>query len=160
MKRIAYDIYDGRSFPMRRFFYRQLREYLDLYVRPGDRIVEIDAKEAAESLNFQGNELLILRSSSQESGHSRINLEALAEFRPDYALLNGNIHYETDVQDFLERLRTVLLPSTRVIITFYSTLWKPWLRLATALGVRGKRRRKIGSQTRMCRISSSWRITN
>ena len=64
--------------------------------------------------------------------------EAVAAFHPDYILLNGNIHYETDVQDFLEKLRLTLLPSARVVITFYSTLWKPWLRLATALGVRGK----------------------
>jgi hypothetical protein len=32
----------------------------------------------------------------------------------------------------------VLMPSTRVILTFYSTLWKPFLRLATVLGLRGK----------------------
>jgi len=53
-------------------------------------------------------------------------------------VLNGNIHYEADIQDFLGTLRLALLPSTRVIIMYYSTLWKPWLRLATALGVRGK----------------------
>jgi hypothetical protein len=123
---------------MRKYLYRKLREYLDLYVRPGDRIVEIDAKETAERLKFQDHELLVLQGTSQEIGQPRVNLEALAEFRADYVLLNGNIHYEADVQDFLEKLRLALLPSTRVIIMFYSTLWKPVLRLATALGVRGK----------------------
>ena len=29
----------------------------------------------------------------------------MEEFRPDYVLLNGNIHYETDIQDFLQRYR-------------------------------------------------------
>ena len=62
----------------------------------------------------------------------RLDLEALAKFRADYVLLNGNIHYETDIQNFLGTLRPALLPSTRVIIMFYSTLWKPWLRLATS----------------------------
>ncbi|HEV2842249.1 MAG TPA: glycosyltransferase family 2 protein [Chthoniobacterales bacterium] len=120
---------------MRKYLYRKLRDYLDLYVRPGDRIAVINAKEAGEPLEFRGREVLVLESSSREPG-----LEALKAFRPDYVLLNGNIHYETDVQDFLAALRLALLPSTRVIILFYSTLWKPWMRLATLLGARGKTR--------------------
>jgi hypothetical protein len=122
---------------MRKYLYRKLREYLGLYVRPGDRVALISAKEAAQPLDFQGREQLVLES-SREAGRPPFDLEALAEFRADYVLLNGNIHYEADVQDFLGKLRPALLPSTRVIIMFYSTLWKPWLRLATTLGVRGK----------------------
>lgn len=123
---------------MRKYLCRKLREYLDLYVRPGDRIAEIRARERAEPLKFQGHELLVLESPSREIGQPRANLETLMSFRPDYVLLNGNIHYEADVLEFLGALRLALLPSTRVIMMFYSTLWKPWLRLATALGVRGK----------------------
>jgi hypothetical protein len=121
---------------MRKYLYRKLREYLDLYVRPGDRIAQISAKEIAEPLKFQSHEVLVLQSPSRDIGLPRLDLEALAEFRPDYVLLNGNIHYEADIQDFLGTLRLTLLPSTRVIIVFYSTLWKPLLRLAGALGVR------------------------
>src|SRR3984893_14969880 len=123
---------------MRKYLYRKLREYLDLYVRPGDRVALISAKDTAGPLEFQGHELLVLQSSSREIAQPRLNLEALAGFRADYVLLNGNIHHEADIQDFLGPLRLALLPSTRVIIMFYSTLWKPWLRLATALGVRRK----------------------
>lgn len=123
---------------MRKYLYRKLRDYLDLYVRPGDRIAVINAKEAGEPLEFQGQELLALQGSAQENGQPQLDLEALASFRPDYVVLNGNIHYESDVQEFLATLRLALSPSARVIILFYSTLWKPWLRLATALGLRGK----------------------
>ena len=123
---------------MRKYFYRKLREYLDLYVRPGDRVALISARESATPFKFEGRELLVLQSPSREIGQPRLDLKALTGFRADYVLLNGNIHYEADVQDFLGTLRPALLPSTRVIIMFYSTLWKPWLRLATALGVRGK----------------------
>lgn len=123
---------------MRKYLYRKLRDYLDLYVRPGDRIAVINAKEAGEPLEFQGQELLALQGSPRENGQPRLDLEGLARFRPDYVVLNGNIHYESDVQEFLATLRLALSPSARVIILFYSTLWKPWLRLATALGLRGK----------------------
>ena len=123
---------------MRKYLYRKLREYLDLYVRPGDRIAVVSAMKAGEPLEFQGQELLLLQGSFQGVDQARLNLDALAEFRADYVLLDGNIHYETDIQDFLAALRPALRPSTRVIILFYSTLWKPWLRLATALGWREK----------------------
>jgi len=123
---------------MRKYLYRKLREYLHLYIRPGDRVAEISAKRIAEPLKFPEQELLVLESPSREMREAGLDFEALAEFRPDYVLLNGNLHYEADVQAFLERLRLALLPSTRVIIMFYSTLWKPWLRLATALGGRVK----------------------
>lgn len=123
---------------MRKYFYRKLREYLDLYVRPGDRVALISAREGAVPFEFEGREVLVLQSPSREIGEPLLDLKALTGFRPDYVLLNGNIHYEADVQDFLGRLRPALLPSTRVIVMFYSTLWKPLLRLATALGLRGK----------------------
>ncbi|MEO6872696.1 MAG: glycosyltransferase family 2 protein [Chthoniobacterales bacterium] len=55
---------------------------------------------------------------------------------PDWVLLNGNVHYEEDVQSFLEELRHILSPSSKVILTYYSSLWKPLLRLATSLGLR------------------------
>ena len=123
---------------MRTYLYSKLRDYLRLYVRPGDRVAEISAKKIAEPLEFPEQELLVLQSPSREMREARLDFGALAEFRPDYVLLNGNLHYEADVQGFLETLRVALLPSTRVVIMFYSTLWKPWLRLATALGARVK----------------------
>ena len=119
---------------MRRYFYKKLRQYLDLYVRPNDRIVEIDAKGSSGLLRFQNHLVLTL---TARSGEAR-NFEAVREFRPDYVLLNGNIHYEADIQTFLEDLRKMLWPSVRLIITFYSNLWRPLLRVATALGLRSK----------------------
>jgi hypothetical protein len=121
---------------MRKYLYRKLREYLDLYVRPGDRIVEIDPKETPATFQFPDDQLLVLDRTRSDVEDSKAYLRELAEFRPDYVLLNGNIHYETDVQKFLETLRAALQPATRVIIIFYSSLWKPPLRLATAFGLR------------------------
>ena len=120
---------------MQNYLYRKLHDYLGLYVRPDDRLVQIDAKGMSDSLRFQNQQLLVIKGGSQNTPAS---FERIRQFRPDWVLLNGNIHYEMDVQTFLEELRMVLMPSTRVILTFYSTLWKPFLRLATVLGLRGK----------------------
>lgn len=122
---------------MRKYFYRKLREYLDLYIRPSDRVVEIDAKTSPQPLHFEHHCVLTSRGNSRDE-NDPLTLEAIREFKPHFVLLNGNIHYEKDIQSFLENLRAVLHPSMRIIITFYSTLWKPVLRLATALGLRGE----------------------
>ena len=131
---------------MRKYFYRKLREYLDLYIRPEDRLFEIDVKGTAERLKFENHRVHVAPGVTEE----RKNFCELDEFRPDYVLLNGNIHYETDIQNFLETLGKSLTPSTRVIITYYSNLWRPLLRLATALGFGVRRPKKTGSLRRTC----------
>ena len=40
---------------MRKYFYTKLREYLDLYIRPADRVFEIDVKGTAERLKFDNH---------------------------------------------------------------------------------------------------------
>jgi hypothetical protein len=115
---------------MRDYLYRRLRQYLELYVRPDDRIVEIHAKRMPDTSKFQNYQRLVLH------GTTQADMDAIRRFRPDYILLNGNVHYERDVQRFLEDLRLALEPATRVVLIFYSMLWKPALRLATVLGVR------------------------
>ena len=119
---------------MRKYFYSKLREYLDLYIRANDRVAEIDARGAQEQLKF-AQHLILPAASLNGTGRG---FEAIMAFRPDYVLLNGNVHFEHDIQVFLQDLRSALARSTRVIITFYNNLWRPLLRLATAFGWRSE----------------------
>jgi hypothetical protein len=120
---------------MRKYLYRKLRDYLGLYVRPEDSVLEIDPIPSTQGGRIAHN----LRIEAPGEGSTVLpNFEALNGRKLSYVVLNGNIHYEPDVQDFLAMLRPVLQQSTRVIITFYSSLWRPVLRLATKLGLRVK----------------------
>ncbi len=64
---------------MRRYFYKKLRQYLDLYVRPNDRIVEIDAK---------GSSGLIEISESSRSGFD-VSIRGSKEFRSGKRISSG-----------------------------------------------------------------------
>jgi hypothetical protein len=120
---------------MRKYLYRKLRDYLALYIRPEDSFLEIDPIPQS----FGQRVGRVLRIQAPPDGERIVHdLTALQGVDLDYVVLNGNIHYEHDVQDFLMALRPFLQQSTRVIITFYSSLWKPLLRLATKLGLRVK----------------------
>jgi hypothetical protein len=123
-------------FWMNNYLYQKLRDYLALYIRPDDRVIAIEAKEMSDSLKLQNKNLMSVKRDMGQWADSISDLTAMREFRADWVLLNGNIHYERDVQAFLGELRRGLAPSTKVILGYYSTLWKPWLRLATALGLR------------------------
>ena len=57
---------------------------------------------------------------------------------PRFIVLTGTIQYERDIQKFLDDLHGKSVSSTRVIILYYSALWKPLIDLATFLGLREK----------------------
>lgn len=56
----------------------------------------------------------------------------------EYVVISGCIHYERDIQFFLQQIRRHCTLSTRLIITYYSSLWRPLLNLATKLNLRVK----------------------
>lgn len=124
---------------MRKYFYKKLGDYLALYIRPGDRVVEINSSMAGDFRSVGGSQVLSMRRRPRTDPSDPVAyLAPIKSYLPDFVVLNGTIHYEFDLQRFFDGLRPALQSSTRVIITFYSTLWKPWLRLATAFGVRRK----------------------
>jgi hypothetical protein len=117
-----------------------LFKYLSIYVRPNDKMVEIDPVGHPESMStnatvfFSNQELPNAYDGFQHIG----TLDELKIYAPDYMFLNGNIHYRKDICSFLKQLHAVCSPGTRLIITYYSRLWQPFFRLATMLGLRRK----------------------
>ncbi len=97
---------------MKRYFYQLLQQYYSFYILPDSKVITLDVGDTS---------LLPILGSN-----------------PDYIILNGNIHSVTDVQLLLENVHAVSLKTTRVIISYYSSLWKPLLGLADRLGLRKK----------------------
>ena len=54
----------------------------------------------------------------------------------DVIIVSETINFAADVERLLERLQAVATPQTRLIINFHSSLWRPALTLATALGLK------------------------
>jgi hypothetical protein len=98
---------------MKKYFYKLLQSYLDLFIRPEDRYLRIDAQNLA----------------AEVAEPSKV---------PDYVVIDGQVHYLKDIQSFFENLYTRCLPTTRVIVIYYSAVWRPVLQLATWLGLRNK----------------------
>src|SRR5947209_6777599 len=116
------------------YFHRLLASYVRIAVRPDDRVVLIDPDAAFRDQFPHDDAVRVCNTAVPES------FAGIRDWRPDYVVLNGTLHYTPDIQALLERLHTdVCGPSTRVLIVFYSTLWGPAMRLATRLGLRRRR---------------------
>ena len=54
----------------------------------------------------------------------------------DVIILSETINFAADVQRILENLHAVSTPQTRLVVNFFSALWRPVLALATTLGLK------------------------
>ena len=90
------------------YFYKLIYKYLSVFIRPGNSSLEI---------NSAGK---------------------LPEENPEYIILNGTVHYEEDILLYFRNLYKFCGRQTRVVILYYSSLWKPLVKLASFLGVRDK----------------------
>ena len=54
----------------------------------------------------------------------------------DYIVISETINLAADVQRIFENLRDCSRSDTRLVVNFYNTLWKPFLKAATALGLK------------------------
>jgi hypothetical protein len=125
----------------KKYFYQLIYRYLSIYVRPGDTVVEIDPRHEQTAF-FLKNTVVFNTGPDAHPFTGDLKTisswEELKELKPDYIICNGNFHYERDIQEFMRRVHGSCLPSTRVLITYYSSLWKPVLKFASLFGLRTK----------------------
>lgn len=126
---------------MRKYFYSLLSRYLSLFVLPQNSVVEIDPVSPQVispflngTVTFRGPTDAVVISRYPRS----IAFEDLIVNKPDYILLSGLLHQERDIQALLALIHKTSHPTTRLIMTYYSSLWRPFMRLASALGLREK----------------------
>ena len=126
---------------MKIYFYSLLSRYLSLFVLPQNSVVEIDPV-SPEVINPFLNGAVSFRGSADPAEVCRypraIAFDDLHANQPDYILLNGLLHQERDIQALLALIHKTSHPTTRLILTYYSSLWRPFMRLASWLGLRQK----------------------
>jgi Glycosyl transferase family 2 len=126
---------------MRKYYYSLLARYLSLFVLPQNSVVEIDPV-TPQLINLFENGAVSFRDAGKALTPDRypriVEFESLPAEKPDYIMLSGLVHQERDIQALLAAVHTASHPTTRLIVTYYSTLWRPFMRLASWLGLRQK----------------------
>jgi len=127
---------------LKRYYYNLLAHYLAVSIRPQDTAVFIDPRPALLREPPPCKRTLVLWTRETApvpicAGWTLLeNWDAVRAMRPDYIVLTGNLHYMDDVQAFLDQVRDLCTPETRVIAMQYSAVWKPLLILASRIGWR------------------------
>jgi len=129
---------------MRNHFYRLMRRYLSLFILPQNKVVEVDPTSSLlvgampqGYVTFRNvPEELRLATNFREG--TVLPVDSIFETRPDYLVISGLIHYERDIQGLLASLHRMCHRETRLVLTYYSSLWRPFARLASKFGLRRK----------------------
>lgn len=129
---------------MKNYFYSLLRKYLSLFILPQNSVVEVDpTTPLLVGAMPQGK--VTFRNAPQEiklavnfAGSQVIPIEKVSDVKPDYLVVGGLIHYERDIQSLLASLHEMCHRNTRLIITYYSSLWRPLASFASRVGLRSK----------------------
>ncbi len=125
---------------IKNYYYRLLSTYISVYARSGDKVLFIEPGNSTLLTRFSTDDVLVVTTDPERfAGYSTVeNVRNARQWEPDYIILDGNLQRETDVIAYLEIINAVCTSSTRVILTYYSMLWKPLVKIATVLGLREK----------------------
>jgi len=125
---------------MSKYFYKLLFKYLSIYIFAADKLVSVfpSSEKLQEKFHWARTVHKSNDNCTESENDQSMPFEEISAYDPDYILLDGTLHYERDIQSLLERIAGQCLNHTRLVVTFYSALWKPFISFATFLGLRGK----------------------
>jgi Glycosyl transferase family 2 len=125
---------------LKKYYYKLLGHYLSLYIRPENSVAEINPSSDLLIKRFSKGSFYLSPSDivTSKDAFTVTRIADLKSFGPDYILLNGNIHFEKDIEDFFDNLHADCKESTRIIIIYFNSLWKPFTKLASFLKLRTK----------------------
>jgi hypothetical protein len=123
---------------IRQYLYGLIAKYLSFFTSPGARVLEVGATTRLLKDAMQAPALAAYQPAAGAGfAPSEIvgTFDAAVAFKADQIVLNGLVHVESDIQARLEEVHRLCAPSTRVLIVYYSALWRPLFSVARALGL-------------------------
>lgn len=130
------------------YYAKQVQRLVQSLVTPGSRVLEVGCglgdllacTQASRGVGIDISPRMIERARHR---HPTLDLrvadasnDPLPEGPFDAIILSDSIGLLDDIQVVLERLRPLLSPRGRLIVTYYNFLWEPALRLAETLGLK------------------------
>src|SRR5262249_1977848 len=121
----------------KRYFYQLLAHHLSFYLPALARVAEIRPQFSNLRQALRRRAVAVV-APAQPDDCARADVTSFAALKaapPDRILMNTCLHFADDVQELLEQVRAVCTPDTRVLLTYYSSVWKPIIALAARFGL-------------------------
>ena len=130
------------------YYQRYLRRYFAFVIPPGSRVLEVGCGLGDLLAAVQPSHGLGIDFSTAMIGLARVRhpnlefqvgdaVEFSSDEKFDYIVLADLVNDLPDVQAVLERLRDVSHSGTRLVLNFFSNLWRPILNMAERIGLKG-----------------------
>ncbi len=126
---------------LRRYLYRLIARYVSFFTPADAAVLEVKPRTSLLMNGVDASRKAAYQP-SPDSGfgadESVLTKAAAVRFEPDRVVLNGTLHVEPDIQAVLEDVHELCSSRTRLVVVYYSSLWKPLFRVARALGFQTK----------------------
>jgi hypothetical protein len=129
---------------MRSYFYSLLRKYLSIFILPQNLVVEIDPTSSLlvgsmsqGKLAFRDQTGDMFKDSIYDK-NKILPMSSIANNKPEYIVVSGLIHYERNIQGMFSTLHKLCSNDTRIVLIYYSSLWRPLINMASKFGLRHK----------------------
>lgn len=110
-----------------------MESYVDYYL-PRDAVIAEIAPGHDALAQALGRDMMVVEP-RERTGRTEIDWAELERLKPDRLLLTGGLHFAEDALELLERVRCACSADTRLVVVYYSALWRPAFRVASALGL-------------------------
>jgi len=119
-----------------RFMVGEGRSVLEVGCGTGELVAGLGAGRRV-GIDFSEKMLEIARETHPECEFQVMDAQEITlDEQFDVVILDDLVNHLTDVQTCFEQLHRVCRERTRIIVTFYSSLWQPAVRLAEAVGMK------------------------
>ncbi len=121
----------------KRYLYGLLAKYVSFYLPVSARVAEVAPVSSRFRDALSGRTIAVVapKGADADPSSNALTFDQLKASPHDRLLLNGCLHFTPDVQSLLEQVRDSCTPDTRIVLTYFSRLWKPIFSLASRLGL-------------------------
>lgn len=124
------------------YFYSLIRRYLSTHILVHDSVIEVDPISPHVVMAMPNGKVTFRNKTQQLKLVSAIPKaitippDNVALAKPTYLVVSGLLHYEQDIQLLLSDVHHMCHKGTRLVLIYYSSLWRPLMFLASTFGWR------------------------
>jgi hypothetical protein len=126
---------------MREYFYTLLCRYIGFFILSDSKVTIIlpdSADHIAKTVwPFKEGQFTFMHLERAQKLEEN-DWKTLGDSNPDYIVMFDHFHFESDIYEFLNKLRGNVGPRTKLIFLYYSSLWRPVIKCAEFFGIAKK----------------------
>ena len=118
-----------KFYKLNNYYHKDIQKLAGNLIPQEASVIEIEPK---------GGELLSSLANQEKAGVTITDFfpKKLGKTKYDYIILSNTLSEVDDIQDFIKEIRKLIHEDSRIVVTFFDFLWKPFLDLGEKIGLK------------------------